>query len=326
VSGAANNYLLYSTTFSTFSLTGAKFFRVYVTGGNGIGTVNTTAFFSSLPVQPTLVQDSSNNLLVAGTVTANTSPATTYSYNNTGAISANTVIIGPIDCSSFKELTLHSVAMGTGGNGFAVEVSNDNSNYITLAVGSGAAGNLAAGIFGTTAQSANFIVCYPTYGAKYARVRIGTAVTAGTTTAYAQLSQIPTTKTFVNATLASNTPSPAPSTAQGFATYFTLVSAAGTNATSVKASAGTIGTCVLTNTTASVKFVKVFNKASSPTMGTDTPVIQFPISANSTLDVSSSFAGLRLSTGIALATTGGSALLDNTSVAAGDVLVNMTYV
>jgi hypothetical protein len=324
VSGAS--YYTIGGTLTTFSLVGVRYFRAYVTGGSGTGTVATTAFFSSLPVQPTLVQDSSNNLLVAGTVTANTSPATTYSYNNTGAISASTVIIGPIDCSSFKELTLHSVAVGTGGTGFTVQISNDNSNYITLAVGSGAAGTGAAGLFGTSTQASGFIICYPTYGAKYARIITNGTITAGTTTAYAQLSQIPTTKTFVNATLSANTPSPAPSTAQGFATYFTLVSAAGTNATSVKASAGTIGTCVLTNTTASVKFVKVFNKASAPTMGTDTPVIQFPISANSTLDVSSSFAGLRLSTGIALATTGGSALLDNTSVAAGDVLVNMTYV
>ena len=310
------------SSLTTFSLIGARYFRVYVYAGSGGGTVATTAFFSSIPVQQTLVQDSNNNLLVAGTVTASTPSSVTYSYSYTGTINSGSLFIPIIDCSQFKELTLQSVSLGTGGTGFTVQISNDNFNWLTASAGASASSTT----LGTTSQAAGLIICYPTYGAKYVRVLTNGTITAGTTTAYAQLSQIPTPKTFINAALSSQVFVPNPNIAQGFSTFFTLVSAAGTNATSVKASGGTIGTCVLTNTTALPKYVKLFNKASSPTVGTDTPVIQFPIGANSTLDVSSSFAGMRLSSGIALATTGGSALLDNTSVAAGDILVNMTYV
>ncbi|NBZ96935.1 MAG: hypothetical protein EBR40_11020 [Proteobacteria bacterium] len=97
----------------------------------------------------------------------------------------------------------------------------------------------------------------------------------------------------------------------------------------VKNSNGTLGTLLLSNNTASLKWFRIFNKASAPTVGTDTPVINIPIQPNTTLDVSGGFAGLRLSTGIAYAITGGSAsaaVTDSTAVAAGDVTVNMTYV
>jgi hypothetical protein len=51
------------------------------------------------------------------------------------------------------------------------------------------------------------------------------------------------------------------------------------------------------------------------------------VAPNSTLDCSTSFAGLRMSTGIAYYVSGGSSLTDNTALAtAGTFLVNMTYV
>jgi len=57
-------------------------------------------------------------------------------------------------------------------------------------------------------------------------------------------------------------------------------SAATTNATSAKASAGEVHVILATNTTATVKYLKLYNKASAPTVGTDTPIltIALPIS------------------------------------------------
>jgi hypothetical protein len=68
------------------------------------------------------------------------------------------------------------------------------------------------------------------------------------------------------------------STASG-ATSSRVVSAATTNATSLKASAGNLVNIDLFNVAAYDVFVKFYNKASAPTVGTDTPVWTIPIKA-----------------------------------------------
>jgi len=117
-------------------------------------------------------------------------------------------------------------------------------------------------------------------------------------------------------------PSP---TLSGFNTTHSLVSAATTNATSVKASAGAIGNIVLTNASAAVKFFKLYNKASAPTVGTDTPVMIVGIPANQTVVIPYE-QGLRLGTGIAYALTGLMPIADTTAVALNDVAVFIDYV
>jgi hypothetical protein len=64
---------------------------------------------------------------------------------------------------------------------------------------------------------------------------------------------------------------------------------------------------------------------SAPTVGTSDPALNIAIPPNSTISVDCGFAGLRFSSGIAYAITGGQAALDTTSVAAGDVMVNISY-
>lgn len=107
-----------------------------------------------------------------------------------------------------------------------------------------------------------------------------------------------------------------------------LISAASTNATSVKASAGTVYAIHAVNLNAAVRYLKLYNKASSPTVGTDTPVATFPIPASATgagfvinLDPGADFA-----TGIALALTTGSADADTGAVAASEIFVHLVYV
>lgn len=96
-------------------------------------------------------------------------------------------------------------------------------------------------------------------------------------------------------------------------------SAATTNATSVKASGGRLYTVQVANTSASVKFVKFYNKASAPTVGTDTPVARYAVPAGWSGDLLDTPLGRAFSTGIAFAITGGGADSDTTAVAAGDV-------
>lgn len=114
-----------------------------------------------------------------------------------------------------------------------------------------------------------------------------------------------------------------PSAAGGLST-FSLRSAATTNATSVKGSAGQLCGYSLQNTTASVKFVKLYDKASAPTVGTDTPVRRICLPANGTVERTLPI-GVQFTLGIALAVTGAGTDADTTAVAAGDVFVNLDY-
>lgn len=113
-------------------------------------------------------------------------------------------------------------------------------------------------------------------------------------------------------------------TAGGYTSLGKLIAAATTNATAVKTSAGVLGILVATNVSAAVKYLKLYNKASAPTVGTDVPVHVFPIPAGGMLQLTD--LKTRFTTGIALAITGGVADTDTTAVAANDVVVNWEYV
>ena len=116
-----------------------------------------------------------------------------------------------------------------------------------------------------------------------------------------------------------------PTAAQVGYTVAKLVSAATTNATSTKASAGQLYGWVLSNTTAATKYFKLFNKASAPTVGTDTPYMTIPVPPNACVAVEFR-SGIKFSTGIAFAITGAVGDTDTTAVAAGDVVVTLLYV
>lgn len=109
------------------------------------------------------------------------------------------------------------------------------------------------------------------------------------------------------------------------ATDFALTSAATTNATSVKASAGNLFEITADNFTAAAKFLKLYRKASAPTVGTDVPILTVPIPANGFVQLAFGAQGKRFLTGIAYALTGAQAVADTTALAAGDVHVHGSY-
>lgn len=114
-----------------------------------------------------------------------------------------------------------------------------------------------------------------------------------------------------------------PSTSGGYSVS-RLLSAASTNATSVKASAGQVYGWMLFNTSAAPKFFKLYNKASAPTVGTDTPFMTMPIPAGGGI-VADFDGGIAMGTGVAFAITGAVGDTDTTAVAANDVIVNLLY-
>lgn len=110
----------------------------------------------------------------------------------------------------------------------------------------------------------------------------------------------------------------------GAASVYHLISANSTNAASVKASAGVVTGYYIVNTAAGFSYVKLYDKASSPTVGSDTPLVVLgvpPLSAaNVSFDVPLAFP-----TGIASAVTGGIADSDTTAVNANAVAVSLYY-
>lgn len=107
-----------------------------------------------------------------------------------------------------------------------------------------------------------------------------------------------------------------------------LNSTASTNAISVKASAGTLYSISASNTSASIRYLKLYNKSSAPSVGTDVPVLTIVLPASgvgSTVPVVFGTLGMRFNAGIALALTAGAADSDTTGVGAGEVKVCSSY-
>jgi hypothetical protein len=103
-----------------------------------------------------------------------------------------------------------------------------------------------------------------------------------------------------------------------------LDSAATTNATSVKAAAGMVYEVSAVNNAAYDVFIKLHNKASAPTVGTDIPyrVIRVPAGQDRTVTFPG---GAYFATGVAYAVTKLVGKLDTTAVAAGDLQMAIQY-
>lgn len=102
-------------------------------------------------------------------------------------------------------------------------------------------------------------------------------------------------------------------------------SAGTTNATSVKGSAATLYGIVASNINAAIRYLKLYNKATAPTVGTDIPVMTLAIPATGVLSVNLGTLGARFTTGLAFAITTLGTDADATAVAAGEIKVSLAY-
>lgn len=104
-----------------------------------------------------------------------------------------------------------------------------------------------------------------------------------------------------------------------------LISAATTNATSVSTTATNLYGYEIYNSNAAVRYVKFYNKATAPTVGTDTPVLVVGVPANQRAFLVSAAALQHFALGLNFATTTGIADSDNTAVGANDLAINIWY-
>lgn len=108
-------------------------------------------------------------------------------------------------------------------------------------------------------------------------------------------------------------------------TAFILATAATTNSTVLKVGTGSLYELTISNTTAAPVYVKLYNKATGPTVGTDIPISTHLIPANADVTLEFGPIGKRFAAGIALATTAGIAATDVQAIGAG-VQVSATYI
>lgn len=108
-------------------------------------------------------------------------------------------------------------------------------------------------------------------------------------------------------------------------TAYTLTTAATTNAAVVKASAGSVFEVTIANVTATAAYVKLYNKATAPTVGTDVPVLTIPAPAGATQVLNLGALGKRFAAGVAIAVTAAAAATD-TGVTVAGIQVGATYI
>lgn len=127
----------------------------------------------------------------------------------------------------------------------------------------------------------------------------------------------------VSGTVTATVTPPAPATP-----YF-LNSAASTNGALILTGTSSVHSLWATNDGASPAFVKLYNKATAPVVGTDVPEMVIPIPAAvggvpGVANPNMGFIPFRFALGLGIAVTGGAANNDTTAVAAGQVKVKLS--
>lgn len=298
-----------------------------------VRAVNTAAAGSSTSVVVDYLTSKNHNKLEVGImsdaeqIVAQQPDLVPFNYTQAGVIAINTVLLS-IDCLRFRFLTWQCTSMGTTGV-VTPEWSADGATWV------GATFVTPAGATATTFNAAG--MWQVPVIARYFRLRLSTATTAGTTTitllAYSvgagmlasQNVQGTVTANIGTGSLAAGTNAigdvglQGRANATGAMSTAKILAAATTNATSVKATAGRVFGWSLTNTTAAVKVVRLYNLAAAPTVGTSVPAYNIVLPANATVNASFPV-GIAHATGIAYAITNAIADLDATAVAANDVI------
>ena len=229
-----------------------------------------TTMSASLPV--TLASDQSSV-----PVTSTPASALLTSYSVAGVLAVNTVL-ATLDCQKYRSVSIQCVSMGTTGV-VTPEWSNDNSTWVAATIVT------QAGATATTFSAAGLWVV--PVQARYLRLRLSTATTAGTTTL--SIYQFDDSRQFWFAAQSVNLSSGVNLTADvgvGYRTTTTnsasvvnVASPATPASTTVKGSAGRLLGFHLHNSNASPRYVKLFN-ATSITLGTTAATFEVAVPGN----------------------------------------------
>lgn len=239
-------------------------------------------------------------------------PAATQALS--GSASANNTDLFSVDCSAFRSINFQIT--GTWVGTITFQASNDNTNWNSYVLFQGGGGNATI-----ASITANNFLYGSTSGCNFFRIRF-TAYSSGTATVTGFLLKEPVSGAISSgsAQISIGTTTTGSSSTLPYA----VNSAASTNGASIKASGANLYGMSVMNASASTKYVRFFNKASAPTMGTDVPIMVVAVPATSSKEIEY-VPAMRFGTGLAVAITGGAAATDSTAVAAGDVQLMVSY-
>jgi hypothetical protein len=245
-------------------------------------------------------------------------------------VTAGGNVVASTNVTGYSSLFLYLTSIQTSGATLTLQQSYDNTNWISV-FGQNPNTNNS---LGSTQTVGTFAPYFYQIQAPYIRIIQNGTGTAGTTTgtivlkrqAYAPQTYGQTTA-IITAAGANIKMDATAGTGFPASTAFQLLSAATTNATVVKASAGKLVYGSIANLSAAVKFVRFYATAAVPVPGTTAQVRVVAVPPNTTIGIPSVLGafGMYFSTGIAISITGGAATADTTPVAAGDVLVDLGY-
>lgn len=249
---------------------------------------------------------------------------TTQNLVPAGAATANSAI----ELTTDGKDTVAVQVTGTYTGALSLQGTVDGTNWVTL--GGNVFQQITTGALSATIASGTQSIFLAGIGA-FTKIRL-TALAAVTGTAAVTLRAVDG-----NSLVALDGPIPAGSAAIGSvtvsgtatvtpanATAYSAVTTASTNGANVKNAAGNLYEITCSNPTATPVYVKLYNKASAPTVGTDVPILTIVVAANSTVLLGPGVVGKRFATGISIAATGAIAASDATNAVAG-VQISATY-
>lgn len=235
-----------------------------------------------------------------------------------------------IDCARASNIVITMVAttVPTTGHAATFEHSNNSTNgidgnwYSCQVVRSNA--NTVETVTGTLTGTPIYSWEASVNAYKWFRVRT-TAQTAGTAT-YTLAPGAYATEPIPACQITATQPvSGAVTVTPVLATTTFTNSAATTNALLIKTGSTQMWSVNASNTNAAARFLKLYNKATAPAVGTDVPVLTVPIPPGSTVQVSPGSTGIRFALGLGIAITASAADTDTTAVAAAEVKVATTF-
>jgi hypothetical protein len=106
---------------------------------------------------------------------------------------------------------------------------------------------------------------------------------------------------------------------------YAVTAAASTNGANIKASPAKVLSITAFNVSGAAKFIKLYNKATAPTVGTDAPLLTIPVPASGNVNIVNPV-GIKFTTGLSIAITGAAADTDTTALTADDVRLVINYI
>lgn len=240
----------------------------------------------------------------------------TQQPNTTGSITTATTTIttGDLSLANVIGVTVYGTYAGVN---ITFEASWDNTNWSAIngqRIDTGEAQSVTGVLPANTIRQWSFTFA----GSVYFRAR-ATAWTSGSASVAIDPGTLPMSPFVSNAIN--------PSITGGWLTN-QVISAATTNATSVKASSGQVGGWYLSNINAAARYLKLYDLAVAPTVGTSTAKMTIAIPGGGAAGAGANIEftqGIAFTTGVALALTTGVANTDTGAVAANEIVVNLMY-